>query len=419
MQKIDLRRIIENKFGRKFNNFPKFFQKLIVFSLERLFHINQINDFIDKNKLSSGLDFIDDLFELLDFTYIMSEKNRLKIPFEGKLLCVSNHPLGGLDGMALIKVIGAVRPDVKIVANEVLSYIENLNDFFLPLDLFSPKNQKENLKRIDEALINDEAIIMFPAGSVSRLKLRGIRDSKWKKGVIRYSQNHQVPVLPIHVIGRNSLMFYIASLISTELSMYLLPHELFNKKKKSIKITIGDPIPSSVFSSKLVNLTDYAKMLKKHCLKIGNNKPGILKTERNIIHPVDKKTIKSELKNSILLNNSPDNKRLYLVNYTNAQNVVREIARLREITFRKVGEGTGLKADFDRFDKHYSHLLLWDDNNLEIIGSYRLGFSNEIIKNYGIKGLYNEGQFEFLDTSIEIINQSMELGRSFIQQKYW
>jgi putative hemolysin len=419
MELINIEKILVSKVPSLETKFPKFIKNSIVIVLEKILMLKKINQFISKYNEKYGIEFIDEFFETFDISYKLSQRDREKIPSEGKVIVVANHPFGGLDGLILLKLLLSVRNDVKVVVNDVLLNINNLKDHFLPLDLFSTTKLKENYQAIAKALNEESALIIFPAGEVSRLKLNGIKDTKWKKGVVYFAEKFQAPVLPIHIKGRNSLLFYLASLISKKFSMFLLPYELMNKEKKTIELKIGNLISPKALSTKYFNIDHLTKSLRKHLYRIGNNKPGIFETESTVIQPVDKQKIKMQLNNSEFIGQTNDGKKIYLVNYSNAQDVIREIARLREITFRKVGEGTGRNKDFDTFDKHYKHLVLWDDDNLEIVGAYRFAFGNEVMLNQGVSGFYTSTLFDFSDSFLNLLPNAIELGRSFIQSRYW
>jgi len=419
MNLINIEEIIKRKYPGFFSNYPKFISNLFLSTLNRILFIQKINRFLKEHGDKTGLEFIEELFEQLDISYRLSIKDKEKIPSEGKLIVVANHPLGGLDGLILLKLISEVRNDVKIIANDVLMNIKNLSENFLPFDLFSKQNQKKNFNAIVDALKNENVIIIFPAGEVARLTLKGVRDKKWNKGAVYFAEKFQVPILPVFIKGHNSILFYIISLISKKLSMYLLPYELFNKKNKVFDLKIGHPISPKAFNTKYHKLEFLTKSLKKHLYLISKNKRGIFETEKNIIHPVSAKLIRMELFRNSLLGETNDAKKIYLVDYHISKNVVKEIARLREVTFRKVGEGTGSKKDSDKFDKYYKHIVLWDDNHLEIIGSYRLGQGDQILKDFGTDGFYSSTLFKFNDALIPFLFNSIELGRSFIQAKYW
>jgi putative hemolysin len=418
MTNLDLGEIIKQKSPETIERMHPYFSTLFIKIIEKIVKLDEINKFLEKSN-QTDFDFIDELFEYVDFSYSVSSKDKKNIPSQGKLICVSNHPLGALDGLALLSVIGEVRQDVKIVANDILMNLDNLEDLFLAYNVFSQSAQKENIKNIVSALERDEAVIFFPAAEVSRFSHRGIRDSKWHNGALRFAQKYNCPILPIHIKGRNSIPFYIMSLINRSLSTLMLPRQIFSKRRRKISIQIGSPISGDVISQKIVNLKEMNKLLKKHVYRLSKGKNGIFETEKNVIHPIDAKIIKQELEQSELLGNISGGKRIFLVEYENAKNVIKEISRLRELTFRVVGEGTGNSKDFDAFDKHYKHIVLWDDNELEIMGAYRLGLVHEIIEYHGYKGLYNSGQFLFSRNFEPILFRSIELGRSFIQKKYW
>ncbi|MBN1153991.1 lysophospholipid acyltransferase family protein [candidate division KSB1 bacterium] len=419
MNSIDLKKIFEAKRPGYLARYPRFISNLILNVLERVLHIDEVNRFLKLAEDKHGFDFIDELFDYLDFGYLVSSKDKLKIPYEGRLVCVANHPLGALDGLALLKAISSVRRDVKIVANDVLMNLDDLKELFLPFDLFSKRTQKKHIEGIKEALSNEEAVIFFPAAEVSRLTMKGIRDKAWQNGPLYFARKYHSPVLPVFIKGKNSFFFYAASLLSKTFSMFLLVREIHKKRSKSVTLKIGDPIPDDMFTSKVINTKFHTRLLKRHVYRIGKNKPGIFKTDRTIIHPIDRKLLRDELAKAELLTVTSDNKKIYLVNFINGQNLVREIGRLREVTFRKVGEGTGNKLDIDEYDRYYQHVVIWDENEMEIIGSYRLGDATEIIPKYGPQGFYNASLFMFSDDFIPYLEKSLELGRSFIQQKYW
>jgi len=419
MNRIDLKKIFVSKKPGYFKRFPNFISNLIIKFLEKLLHIDEVNQFLESTHDKHGFDFIDELFDYLDFGYLLSSKDKIKIPYEGRLICVANHPLGALDGLALLKAISSIRRDVKIVANDILMHVENINDLFLPYNLFSNNAQKKHIEGIKESLSNEETVIFFPVAEVSRLSMKGIRDKAWLNGPLYFARKYHAPVLPVFIKGKNSLPFYLMSFLNKNFSMFFLVHEMRKKRSQSITLKIGDPIPNELFRSKLINTKYQTRLLRRHVYRIGKNKPGIFKTERTIIHPVDRKVLKAELSKSQLLFTSKDNKKIYLVDYKNGFNIVREIGRLREVTFRKVGEGTGCKFDIDEYDRYYKHVIIWDESELEIIGSYRLGDATEIMPEYGPDGFYNASLFNFSDEFIPYLEKSLELGRSFIQQKYW
>ena len=419
MSKLDLNKIIIKHYPN-FSKMKMWKQKIYLKVVNKIIHLNDINEILSKYGDSEGIEFIDNLFDHLNFSFNIANKDIKKIPAEGKLVCVANHPVGSLDGLALLKLISEIREDVKIIANDVLYEIENLRTHFLPFNLESKKMQRNNIKQIDEALQNEEAVIIFPAAEVSRLKFYHITDSKWHKGAIRFAKKNNAPILPIFIDAKNSILFYGISSLHKYFSRFMLVHELFNKKNKIISIKIDNPIPATAITTNILEDKAQTNLLKKHVMRIGKGKKGIFVTEKNIIHPVPRKFIKRELLNSELIGETLDGKKIYLCEYHTAPNTMNEIARLREITFRKVGEGTGNKSDIDRFDRIYKHIIVWDENDLEVVGSYRLGIGKEIMDEIGIKGFYTSTLFKFSEDYVnKYFHTSLELGRSFIQKKYW
>ncbi|WP_337865637.1 lysophospholipid acyltransferase family protein [Ignavibacterium sp.] len=419
MNHISIRDIIDSKFPTLFSGDPAFIKNIIFSFLHRLLFIPRINSFLERNGDKTGIEFIEELFDELDISYKLSNKDREKIPSEGKIIIVANHPLGGLDGLILLKLVSEIRRDVKILANDLLMNIQNLSDSFIPFDLYSKKDLKKNYIQISDALKKEFALIIFPAGEVARFTIKGIKDRKWNKGAVYFAEKLQSPVLPVYIRGRNSLLFYFISLIKKNFSMFLLPYELFNKKGKTFEIKIGHPISPKAFNTKYQKIEFLTKSLKKHLYLIGKNKKGLFETEKSVIHPVSTKLLRHQLFNNQFIGKTIDGKKIFIVEYQKSKEIMNEIARLREITFRKVGEGTGTKKDSDKFDKFYKHIVLWDDNQLEIVGSYRLADCKSIFDQFGFEGLYTSTLFRLNDNFIPILFNAVELGRSFVQSKYW
>jgi len=385
--------------------------------LERMIHLAEINSFLAENSHIRGEELIARIFEYLDFSYRISARDRERIPSEGRLIVVANHPLGGLDGLALLKAVLEVRKDVRIVANNLLLHISNMSQLFLPYDLSSYLGQKENIQNIQRALENEEAVIIFPAGEVSRPTVKGVQDCDWKRGAVHFATKTDSPILPVFIEAGNSFLFNLTSVISQKLSFVMLPGEVFNKKGKNINLKIGNPIPATAIKS--TQVSQASRLLKKHVYLIGSNKKGIFATERTVIHPVERTILKSDFQNSILIGTTFDGKKIWLCDFSKSAIIAREVARLREVTFRKVKEGTGYKMDTDRYDEYYQHLVLWDESRLQVVGSYRFGYAGEILTTKGLDGLYTSTLFRYSPKLAELLPQALELGRSFICDKYW
>lgn len=395
--------------------------KLAVGALKKLIHEEDFNTVIEKNQHLRGFAFLDKLLSHFKFDYQVSNDSLKNIPSEGRLLVVANHPLGTLDGLALVKLIRTVRPDVRIVANRVLSHMEPLRSVFLPVDVLTDKkNLKDTYKAMLDALENEEAIIIFPAGEVSRITPAGIRDGKWQTGFVKLAKKAQCAILPIHIKAKNSAFFYGMSTIYKPLGTMLLVKEMFNKKNQEIKFKVGAPIPYSAIAESGATNKQLSQRFRKHVLNLGKkNKPMLFETFETVVHPVDAKVVKKALYQSRLLGETRDGKKIFLYKFQDDCPVMQEIARLRELTFRSVEEGTGLALDLDKFDIYYSHIVLWDDKDLEIVGAYRVGEGPKIMATHGLEGFYTQTLFDLQSDFVAKLPYSIELGRSFVQPRYW
>jgi len=420
MEQINIEKILEAKAPNLFKKYPKFIRNTILRLIKRILNVKEVNEFIRLHGNAEGIDFLDRIFDHIQYGYRMSFEDREKIPKTGRLIITSNHPLGGMDGLALLRAVFDVRKDVKVIVNDILMNVTNLEDFFIPVNLYSSAAIRSNLQMITKAIENEEAVIFFPAGKVSRLSPKGIKDTEWNSGAVKFAAKYNAPILPLFSQAHNSARFYLISTLFDKFGPFLLPHELFNKKNKIMKIFVGDLIPAKTFKSKNITHRYITQLLNQYTYQLKKDKHEIFLSERRIIEPLSAKVLQKELKlKTQLLGFTETNNQLYLAKKADAPNVLREIARLREITFRSIGEGTGKELDMDKYDDYFDHIVLWNDNEKEIIGSYRLGNSKFIYDKFGIEGLYNSQNFKLTDDFIGIIKNSVELGRSFIQPKYW
>lgn len=414
---INVEQIITSKYPA-FNTKPSPFRRPALFFLKHLVREQEVNDFLEDNKDIQGIEFIDRVLDYFDFSYSLSNKDRMNIPSSGRVLIVANHPLGALDGLALLKMISEVRKDVKIIANDMLANFPQLQSLLLPVDNLNRSTRKKDIANITNALHNEEAVIVFPAGEVSRAGPTGIKDGTWNNGFLHFARRSNSPVLPVYINGKNSSLFYTISGISKALSSLLLPREMFNKHSKNLPFKVGEAIPYSQIEKLPVSNQDRAKLIRKHLYRMAKNKRPLFITEKTIDHPQNRQTLKQELKSSELLGETADGKKIYLFDYRSDSAVMREVGRLREVSFRCVGEGTGKRSDLDHYDSRYRHLILWDEEDLEIVGAYRLAEAwNMPSKNDNL--LYSSSLFHYNPAMQQYFEQGIELGRSFVQPKYW
>lgn len=416
---INIEQAVIDKFP-KFAEQPKMIRNPAVSFLKKIIYQDEVNAFLEANQGIEGFDFIDAVFDYFNFSYSVSARDRANIPAEGRVVIIANHPIGSLDGLALLKLVGEVRDDVKIVANDMLAKFSNIKNLLIPVDNMGSGSSVRGYKAALAALEQEQALIVFPAGEVSRARPTGVRDTRWRPGFFNFARRTQSPVLPIYIAGKNSLLFYSASMLFKPLGTALLAHEMFNKRSHTLRFHVGEPIPPSSLESDQMRDRTIVNRLKKHLYKIGRRRNPIFQTQRTVAHPEDRQQLQDELiKSGELLGETRDQNRIYLFDAFPNSAVMREIGRLREVAFRKVGEGTGAKRDIDKYDLHYRHLVLWDRDNLQIAGAYRLGEGKKIMASLGEVGFYTRSLYEFKPELKPYLEQGIELGRSFVNPDYW
>ncbi|CAN8139193.1 L-ornithine N(alpha)-acyltransferase [uncultured Thiomicrorhabdus sp.] len=400
---------------------------LIIKLLKKLLHEKEINDFIEQNQHLRGFAFLDQVLAHFDFSYQVNSQQLQRIPAEGKVIIVANHPIGSLDGLALLKLVRSVRADVRIVANDLLSNIEPLQDLFLPVDNMASNQHKAAFKAMLNALEGEQAVIIFPAGEVSRIRPNGVKDGAWKSGFLKLAQRSQAPVLPIQIDARNSSLFYALSTLYKPLGSLFLVQEMFNKTAQKIEFHIGKPISAETLQKAVEesSVKVVAKQFRKHLYRLAKpkrlNKKPFLPTIETIAHPIDRKALKQAIHQGQLLGETNDRKKIYLFDFDANSPVMQEIGRLRELTFRSVQEGTGKSSDLDHYDALYQHLVLWDESEWEIVGAYRLGQGTHPQQDR-LKTdaeIYSASLFDFKPSIHAELQNCLELGRSFVQPKYW
>ncbi len=194
---------------------------------------------------------------------------------------------------------------------------------------------------------------------------------------------------------------------------------MFRQERKQLRMTIGSIIPYQAYSGMTIRRSDKVKLFKKHLYRIGHGKRPLFNTESAIARPERKADLKKAINLGERLGRTPDGKTMYLFEPVDSSPVMREIGRLREQAFRAVGEGSGKRRDFDHFDWYYQHLILWDEEDLEIAGAYRFVDAGKIVREKGPGGLYSASLFMFDAESSPFLQEGLELGRSFVQQRYW
>lgn len=402
-----------------FNRLPAFVRRLIVKLLRTIFHEEEINTFLEANRQKEPFSFIEAVLEHFNTDIIINRKELARIPSYGRVVIIANHPLGALDALALLYILKDVRKDVKIVATSFLSLIDNVTPLLVPVDNIRGRVDKSSLQNIYHALQKEQAVVIFPSGEVSRARPTGVRDTKWQSGFYKIASKMRAPILPIHIDAKNSRNFYLLSMLNKSLAVATLPHEMFKFHDKKIGFRIGNSIAYDDYYIPSLSNKEIVKLFRRHFYRVAKRKRPIFKTYSEIALAESRQELKAELMTAADLGKTTDGKTILLYESENETTVLKEIGRLREISFRQVNEGSGKKRDLDVYDYHYQHIILWDDEALEIVGSYRIGHAPRIIEAIGIEGLYTSTLFRFEEPFEQVFKEGIELGRSFVQPKYW
>lgn len=415
---INVQEAVTSKYP-KVQSVPKPLMSPIFSAIKRVIHQNDINTFLEEHTQAGPFAFVEAVLDYFHFSYKFSSNQIENIPSSGRVVIIANHPLGALDALSLIHLVKRVRSDIKVVANDLLGKIDQLKPILVGVDAFGEQVSRESVRQIHQSLKNEEALIIFPSGEVSRARPNGVKDTKWHRGFLRFASKNSAPILPIHINAKNSALFYTISSMNKKLSAVLLPHEMFKKRNGSLEFTIGESIPYKSFYNNPLDEKTQVKLFKKHLYRIAKGKKPVFSTQKCIAHPEDRQALKHELQQCQRLGETSDGKKIYLYDYEKGSIVLQEVSRLREYTFRKVEEGTGKKRDKDDYDYYYKHIILWDDEALEIAGAYRIAESNYVVQNYDVEGFYTDSLFNFEEGFRPYLHNAIELGRSFVQPKYW
>ena len=374
-------------------------------------------------------DFLDYTLKVLNAQMEITNPEAMEnIPETGPLIMVANHPLGGLEGVAMTRVLKERRPDLKVLTNELLSRIPEFSDIFVGVDVLSKTAASKNVKGIREImrhLKKGGALLIYPAGMVSAIDTKDwkIKDRDWNSLVGKLAQQTKATCMPFHAEARNSKLFYLSGLIHPRLRTVLLPRELA-KQGRQLKLTVGHPIlwrdMRTLDSSE--DITSYlrtASDLLSQSHKLGQTLEALSPLqpkERTEAEELAIQAALTDMAEHLLLQHQDFD--VYCTPYAELGPIMHEIAVTRERTFRAAGEGTGFEADSDRYDPHYQHLFIWDRVNSRIVGSYRVGKTDEIIQQLGVDGLYSRSLYRYDAEFLDKLGGAIEVGRSFVAPEY-
>ncbi|PMO69863.1 lysophospholipid acyltransferase family protein [Vibrio splendidus] len=378
----------------------------------------------------SSFEFMHHTLSALNIDYSVSAGATDNIPEQGPVVIVANHPLGAIEGVILADLVGSVRKDVKVLANELLKRLPELDDLFIGVDVFNSKESKRtNAKAIRDAnrhLADGGLLIVFPAGEVSsyRKGAKTLTDIEWSKSVAKFVKRHQATTVPIFINGKNSELFYQAGRVHPLLRTALLGRELLNKQATTISISIGSSIPYSEIKSfeKEMDIVNYLRlntylMSQQDSPNTPIHAPSF---DTQVIAPIPPEVL------AIEVDSLPEEMKLleqgdfevYCTPSQSIPNLMREIGRVREESFREVGEGSGLACDLDEYDLYYHQLFVWNKTKAELVGAYRLGMVDKLIAEHGLDQLYSRSLFNYNQEFIDTLDNSIELGRSVVSKPY-
>lgn len=419
---------VRNPLGRGLMAFarPGIERMLALPALNRIYeHVHQLPE--------DDRSFTEKVLDYLDIDYRLSQEQVKDIPRQGPLVVVANHPFGGIDGLVMIALLSKVRPDAKLLANFFLQQIPELREKFIFVDPFGGAEARQrNFSSMKTALrfVRDGGCLAtFPSGEVSQVNLqrRRVTDPAWSSTIGRIIQQTRAPVLPLFFEGRNSALFQALGLIHPRLRTVMLPRELLKKRRSTVRVRAGNMIPTSRLKSfdDPGDLISYLRV-RTYILRARIDEPiasatrrpaHSLANARAIIDPVPAGELAKQVA-SLPPEQCLASHRDVDVYHASAEQMgplMREIGRLRELTFRNADEGTGKEIDLDRFDEYYHHLFVWNKEKQQVVGAYRIGLTDRILAEHGVSGLYTATLFRFREKLLREIGPALELGRSFVR----
>ncbi len=400
---------------------------------ERLLGLNQLHSYYQqRQKNMSSREFLRYTLSKLGVDYSISSGSYNSIPQQGACVIVANHPFGAVEGIMLAELLLKHRNDVKIMANEYLHRINEISELFIGVDVFettsSTQKNTRGIKQAIKHLKNAGVLLVFPAGEVSSLQLknRKITDRKWNRIIAMMIRKTRASTTPVYIEGNNSKLFHLAGLLHPRMRTLMLVREMLNKRKKKISLHIGQNIAFTELKSLSSDeaITHYLRMNTYLLASEVKNACETKKRSHVKMHPIAKPVAKGLLQLDV--DNLPPQSLLidkgdiavYCTGSENLPNTLNEIGRLRETTFRQVGEGTGNAYDLDQYDIHYLHMFIWNRKKQEIAGAYRLGLADKLMELQGIDGLYSRSLFQYNGAFLSSLGNCIELGRSFIHPDY-
>ena len=398
---------------------------------------DKIQELYERVQGSNHGSWFEGLLEEMKVSFCIAEMDLRRIPRSAAVLVVANHPFGMLDGAVLGALLSRVRSDVKILTNFLLAGVAELQDHCIFVDPFNETGSIErNRLALKKALLwlrDGHMLAVFPAGEVSHLQLTGggVTDPKWNPMIARLARSTHAAALPVFFQGRNSVAFQALSLIHPGIRTAWLMNEFLSQRGKTLDVRIGTTVPNSTIAT-MQSDEEAIDYLRRRTYLLGQRHHGTVrfrsitdfpfprKGQEPIAPEMDKEVLAAEIRELSSEQRVEDTREfsVYVARAAEIPQVLQELGRLREITFREVGEGCGRSRDLDQFDDYYLHVFLWDKRQQSLAGAYRMGVCPEILATRGASGLYTSTLFHFEPEFFEKLGPALELGRSFVAPQY-
>ena len=403
-----------------------------------------------------GRAFWDRALAALEIGISVADDEVRRIPKEGPLVVVANHPFGGVDGLALASVVSRARADVRLLGNSLLDRIPELRTASFFVDPFGRSSATAANAAAMRAALHWVAagggLMVFPAGEVAHVRSPGgaVVDPEWTSTAVRLASRAEAPVLPVFFHGTNSRLFHLAGRLHPRLRTALLVRELLRRRGQTIEMRIGAPISVAALQ-RFNDARARTEYVRARTYALGGVKPGSDRGQtpvrvagarvpatslpprtascepragncarQRIAEPEPAAALTREIAalppSQILATSGTFT--VCIAPAPALPHTLREVGRLREVAFRAVGEGSGSARDLDRFDEHYQHLIVWNHERCEVVGAYRVGQTDVILPRLGVEGLYTSTLFRYDQRLLADIGPALELGRAFVRPEY-